>query len=559
MHERILTALVWICVVLPASVTLAATPAPDTILFNGKIFTSVPGRPNIHALAIQGDRIMAVGDSEPIRKLAGARTRQIDLGGRTVIPGLNDAHNHMLIRPSNTVVLQFQSPNPTWPDVKQAIDSAISTSPKGTFLSGVISTAIFSDASVDRRTLDALAPNHPVILTTFTGHAAILNGAALTKVGIVENEQDPLGGRYERSDDGTLTGVLREYATIGLDRRLSELTSDTDAIGELREATVDAAMRGITTIQVMSQRMLPARYVDLLKKVPTQIRMRIMRMPTTTPREREVYEGRSLPRNPAPLITVNGTKWMLDGVPFEGTFAPREQLKHGGATLDAPFFGTLQLTFPVQEIGAMLHESLQSGDQLLVHITGYPASIAMLDAMQAAGGKEVWSHRRVRFEHGDGLFPNLIPRVKEMGVIVDEQGTHLDLSSVAPELMPRIRAEKSQPMRSLLDAGVPLVLSSDDDGPSNPFLEIMFATIHPNHPSEAISREQAVIAYTLTAAYAEFTEKDKGSLEPGKLADLAVLSQDIFAVPSNDLPKTLSVLTMVGGKIIYDAHLLRNF
>jgi predicted amidohydrolase YtcJ len=182
----------------------------------------------------------------------------------------------------------------------------------------------------------------------------------------------------------------------------------------------------------------------------------------------------------------------------------------------------------------------------------------MLDAMQTAGGEKVWATRRVRFEHGDALFPNLIPRVKQLGIIVVEQGTHLDMTGIAPEVMPRIRAEKSQPMRSLLAAGIPLVLSSDEDGPSNPFLEIMLAIGHPNHPSEAISREQAVIAYTRTAAYAEFAEKEKGSLAPGKLADLAVLSQDIFTVPSDDLPKTVSVMTMVGGKMIYDAHLLRD-
>jgi predicted amidohydrolase YtcJ len=124
--------------------------------------------------------------------------------------------------------------------------------------------------------------------------------------------------------------------------------------------------------------------------------------------------------------------------------------------------------------------------------------------------------------------------------------------------MPSIRAEKSQPLRSLLSAGIPVVLSSDEDGESNPFLEIMLATLHPNHPSEALSRQQAVIAYTLSAAYAEFREKDKGSLEPGKLADLAVLSQDIFAVPTANLPETVSVLTMVGGKTVYDAHALGN-
>jgi predicted amidohydrolase YtcJ len=557
MREIILTALVWICVVLPASMTLAAASAPDTILFNGKIFAS-DGKQFVEALAIQGDRIEAVGDSEQIHKLAGSSTKQIDLGGRTVIPGLNDAHNHMRIRPADMVDLQFTGLNPKRPEVMQAIASAVLKYPTGTFLSATISTAIFRDSTVDRASLDLVAPNHPVILTTFTGHASILNSAALTKLGIGENKPDPLGGRYEHSEDGRLSGVLREYASVRVSRKLADLTSDKDAIAELRETLADAAAHGITTLQVMSEKMTPARYVDLLKQVPTSVRVRIMRMPMTTSSGRDLNEGRSVPRNPSPLITVSGTKWLLDGVPIEGTFAPRQGLASNPVRQTEPFFGNLQMSLPIKELDAMLRETLQTGDQLLVHVTGYSASAAMLDAMQNAGGEKVWATRRVRFEHGDALFPDLIPRAKQLGIIVVEQGTHLDMSGIAPEVMRSIRAEKSQPMRSLLAAGIPLVLSSDEDGPSNPFLEIMLAIKHPNHPSEAISRKQAVIAYTLTAAYAEFAEKEKGSLAPGKLADLAVLSQDVFTVPTGDLPKTVSVMTMVGGKTIYDAHLLRD-
>jgi len=440
----------------------------------------------------------------------------------------------------------------------QAIANAVSKYPTGTFLSATISTAIFRDSKVDRDSLDLVAPNHPVILTTFTGHASILNSAALTKLGIGENEPDPLGGRYERSEDGRLSGVLREYASVRVSRKLADLTSDKDAIVDLRETLADAAEHGITTLQVMSEKMTPARYVDLLKQVPTPLRVRIMRMPMTMSTGRDLNEGLSMPRNPAPLITISGTKWLLDGVPIEGTFAPRQGLVSSPARRTEPFFGHLQMIFPTKELDAMLRETIQTDDQLLVHVTGYAASAAMLDAMQKAGGEKVWATRRVRFEHGDALFPDLIPRVKQLGIIVVEQGTHLDMTGIAPEVMPSIRAEKSQPMRSLLAAGIPLVLSSDEDGPSNPFLEIMLAIKHPNHPSEAISRKQAVIAYTLTAAYAEFAEKEKGSLAAGKLADLAVLSQDIFTVASDDLPRTVSVMTMVGGKMIYDAHLLRN-
>jgi len=378
------------------------------------------------------------------------------------------------------------------------------------------------------------------------------------KLGIGENEPDPLGGRYERSQDGRLSGVLREYASVRVSRGLADLTSDKDAIVELRETLADAAEHGITTLQVMAEKMTPARYVDLLKQVPTPLRVRIMRMPPTTSSGRDLSEGLSTPRNLSPLITVSGSKWLLDGVPIEGTFAPRQRLVSSPSAPIEPFFGSLQMSLPTKELDAMLRETIQTGDQLLVHVSGYAASAAMLDAMQNAGGEKVWATRRVRFEHGDALFPDLLPRVKRLGIIVVEQGTHLDMAEIAPELMPRIRAEKSQPMRSLLAAGIPLVLSSDEDGPSNPYLEIMLAIKHPNHPSEAISREQAVVAYTRTAAYAEFAEKEKGSLAPGKLADLAVLSQDIFTVPSEDLPKTISVMTMVGGKMIYDAHVLRN-
>jgi predicted amidohydrolase YtcJ len=556
MCKIIRACLMWMTVSLAASAAPAGSGAPDTILFNGKIFTSTQSQPYVQALAVQGDRIEAVGTSQRIRRMAGRHTRQINLGGRLAIAGLNDAHNHMHLSPPDTVYLQFKSLNPTWLEVKAALSEQALKAPRGAILSATIGPAIFSDVQVDRNALDQLSPDHPVILTTFTGHASILNSAALNKLGISESEPDPLGGRYERSGDGRLSGVLREYAGLPMSRKLADLTSDKDAIVELRATLADAAEHGITTIQVMSEKMTPARYVDLLEKVPTPIRMRIMRMPLTTPNGRDIEEGRTVARHPSPLITVTGTKWLLDGVPIEGTFAPRERADLRGAALNAPFFGSLQMTFPVKELDAMLSESLKSGDQLLVHVTGYQSSAAMLDAMEAAGGKSVWADRRVRFEHGDALFPNLIPRVKALGIVVVAQGTHLDMTENDPEAMPRIRAEKSQPMRSLLAAGIPLVLSSDEDGESNPFLEIMLATLHPNHPSEAITREQAVIAYTLTAAYAEFAESEKGRLEPGMLADLAVLSQDIFAVPSDDLPKTVSLLTMVGGKVIYDAQLL---
>lgn len=523
--------------------------APDLVLFNGKIFTSDAAHPYVQALAIRGERIAAAGEDGEIRKLAASRTKQIDLGGRTVIPGINDAHNHLEIVPPNHVDLELKSPDPAWPEMKAAIVAAVLKAPKGTFIYGEMAWKIFRDPSVDRDTLDHVAPNNPVILETLTNHAWIMNSAALARAGIRENQPDPDGGRYERSPDGRLTGVIREYAVFDVERTFSDQTSEADALAEVRKTSSAAVKWGITTIQDMSNAMSPDRCVALLEKVPTPIRVRVMRMPGTTPAGRDIQEGRPAPRSSNPLIVVSGTKWMLDGVPLEGTFAPRDD-----PATAAYFVLHEQLTFPKTELTAMLRESLHDHDQLLVHVSAYPAAAAMLDAVQFEGGPRIWAKQRVRFEHGDGLTPDLIPQAKELGIIVVQNPAHFAIVNLNPHLSGVFEKTKTQPLRSLLAAGIPVALGSD--GPMNPYLNIMLASLHPNRPSEAITREQAVIAYTLTSAYAEFAEKDKGSLEPGKLADLAVLTQDIFSVPAEELPKTQSVLTMVGGKIIYDAGVL---
>jgi predicted amidohydrolase YtcJ len=526
---------------------------PDVVLFNGKIFTSNAKQPYVEALAIRGDRILATGSAANLKSLAGPQTKQIDLSGRTVIPGINDAHNHLELKPTNQVdVGMGENVDPSWSDAKAAIASAAQKSPANSLLVAEIGSSIFRDVSVNRDSLDKLAPANPLELVTFTGHAIILNSAGLKFFKIHEDQPDPLGGRFERDSNGRLTGVVREYATIDIERTMEDAVPDEAAVGQLRATLDEAAKWGITSIQDMSNGMAPARAVELLEKVPTPLRIRVMRMPITTPAGRDIQEGLGLPRNPTSMITVSGTKWMTDGVPIELTFTPRDKIKMPAAPPFDDAVTYLPLTFSEKEIAAMLKESLQNKDQLMLHISGYPAAKTVLDAMDATGGQAVWSSRRLRFEHGDGAYSDLVERIKTYGIVVVQNPSHFMALAGAGDSP----FAKAQPVKSLLAAGIPVALGSD--GPTNPFLNILFATLHANHPSEAITREQAVTAYTLTSAYAEFAEKQKGSLEAGKLADLAVLSQDIFTVPPPELPKTESVLTMVGGKVIYDAHALNT-
>ncbi|HKV77400.1 MAG TPA: amidohydrolase [Candidatus Sulfotelmatobacter sp.] len=528
-------------------VAFAQSASTDLILFNGNVFTSNASQPYVEALAIRGDRIVAVGTSKEVVALASKGTRRIDLGGRTVIPGINDSHLHLEVKPSH-YDLPLKSDDPTWQEMIDALTAAVPKVAKGTWIEGVFGPTIIDDPHATKGSLDALSPDNLVVLWDWTGHASLLNTAAMQKFGIREDEPDPQGGRFERNHaNGKLTGMAFEYAMERVIVPYVGLVSDDEAVSQLRSFFDGAAQLGITTLQDMASPISAERCAVLLERASPPIRVRVMWMGSTDEHGRAISEGRASNLHPTPLVTVSGTKWVLDGTPIERSAATRQPYADRPSTSG-------ELLFPEKEMENMLRESLQRNDQLMVHVVGDHTIETFLNAMDATGGEKVWSKRRVRLEHGDGLMPDLVPRAKRLGVIVVQNPTHFALGELFVKRFGDKRSQMLFPVRSLLEAGIPVALGSD--GSLNPFLNIMLASSHPGNPKEAMTREQAVIAYTLTSAYAEFAENDKGSLEPGKLADLAVLSQDIIKVPAEDLPKTESVLTVVGGKVVYDAKVL---
>ncbi len=516
--------------------SLADDP-PDLIIHHAKVFTADPAHRSAEAVAIRGNRIVAVGTDAEVTALAGDRTKRVDAGGRVVVPGFNDAHTHQGPRPEG-FSLSLED-DPTWALTSAGIVNATEESSSDPWIYGTIGPKLLADPAVTAKALDKVSGNRKVILDSWTGHGQIFSSAAMSALHIRDNATDPPGGWYERDASQHLTGKMFEYAGWNAERRLADSVSDDEAIEALKSYSDQALAFGITSIQNMSTMSL-ARFEKVERHGPAPIRIRMIRFPMTE--NGRVTEGRDLAPTDRerPLSIISGTKWILDGTPVEQGAALRKPYPGGGTNSG-------KLDFPPDEIKVIAKEAFDSKEQTLLHVAGDRTAAAVLDAMRAAGPAEEWRKKRLRIEHGDGLQPDLIPAAKDLGVVVVINPTHVVARSTFP-------AGAYMPVKSLIKAGIPIAIGSD--GPMNPGLNIMLATTAPGNTAEAITREEAVDAYTRGAAFAEMMESDKGTIAVGKLADLAVLSQDIFHVPADALPATTSLLTVVDGKIAYDAGTL---
>jgi predicted amidohydrolase YtcJ len=536
---------VWIAAAALLSVAAATRPASpaDLVFLGGKVFTADPARPWAQALAITGDRITAVGTAAEIRAAAGPTARVVALEGRVVVPGFNDAHTHVGPGQVAGVDVSLPSNDPALGDVVRGLTAEAARAPAGTWLRGTIGARVLDDPAATRQTLDAVAPNHPVFLSAWTGHGALLNTAALRALGVADEEPDPAGGRFERlRGTNRLSGIVHEYALARLRRRLGEQVPHADALANVRRYVDQALRLGITSAQNMGATLAAPRLAELLREAGAPLRWRLMRHSLEAPSKSDAAEGSG--RDDKDGVLVWGRKWILDGTPVERLAAMRAPYA------DRPAW-TGRLDFPPEEIRVLVERARRDGEQLMVHVVGDVAPDLVLSAMEASGGAEVWRPLRPRFEHGDGLTPALIARAAALGVAVVQNPSHFTLPELMIARLGLDRVRTVQPLRSLLAAGVHVALGSD--GPPSPFLNILFATTHPTNPKEALTVEQAVTAYTRGSAWAEFAEGDKGTLAPGMLADLVVLSQDVFTVEPGRLPDTSSVLTVIGGRVVYDA------
>ncbi|GAO43442.1 amidohydrolase [Flavihumibacter petaseus] len=516
-----------------------AAQVADLVLVNGKIFTGVGDAGFANAVAIRGNTILAVGSNANIRRHIGKATRQIDLKGKTVIPGINDAHYHH--RPAHLgYTIDFPETGVAeWSACRDSLMQAIANTPAGTWIFGSLDIGVMSDTSINRYLLDSLSSDHPIWLAAYWGHGSILNSAALKALDITGHQADPPGGMMERTGEGIINGRLQEEAQL-YGQPLPFIKDDL-AITSLRQLARDASGWGITTIQNMCTAATPEVYGRWLPAAEFPLRMRLIRWGKLSNDDYSRLSNPSLDKwLQGSRYYTGGIKWMLDGTPLER-----------GAAMSTDYadkrFWKGSLNYNEAELATIIKWSAATDRPLHIHAVGDRSIATLINGLEK--NESAGKIPRIRIEHGDGIRPEHYNALKKQKIIVVQNPAHLMMDSVMRLRWQAGVLQTALPLKSLLRAGIPLALGSD--GPMNPYLNIFFACVHPLRPQEALTVREAVSAYTLGSAKAEGREKTKGTIEKGKVADLAVLSQDIFAVPLQQLPGTRSVLTILDGKIVH--------
>jgi hypothetical protein len=303
----------------------------------------------------------------------------------------------------------------------------------------------------------------------------------------------------------------------------------------------EAASFGITSVQAMMTAYRAADALPWIETAHLPVRMRLIDFPIVAMKEWKEPASRQT-RTTSPIVTISGTKWILDGTPVERLALLRAPYS------DAPKTSGRQ-NFTGVDLREFLHRAFDAREQPMLHVVGDGAIAVALDAIEDTGGAR-WTALRPRLEHADMLQAADFARAARMGVTIVQNPSHFMIAPVLRQRWGAERVARTDQVKGAIAAGVPFAIGSD--GPINPFLNIMFATMNPVNPSQALTVEQAVAAYTRGSAAAELAERQKGTIARGMLADVALLSQDIFKVPAADLPRTTSVLTIVNGRIVLE-------
>jgi predicted amidohydrolase YtcJ len=532
----------------------------DMVLRSGAIVTVDEALPEAEALAVRGDRIVAIGSNDEIDAYVGDLTEVMGLEGRTAIPGFIEGHGHFLGVGDAQMQLKLMEAK-NWDEIVAMVAAAVEEAQPGELIRGrgwhQEKWDPLPEPNVEgfplHDALSAVSPDNPVILRHASGHATFANARAMEMSGVTRSTEDPQGGEILRDADGDPIGVFRERASALLDAAARDATPP-DPRKQAELAAREALSKGITSFQDAGSSF---ETVDVLKSMVDEGRLGIrlwvmLREPVERLAERGLeYRMVGYGNN---HLTVRAIKRSIDGA-----------LGSRGAWLLQPYSdlpeSTGLNTDTVEDVRATAEWAIRNNFQLCVHAIGDRANRETLDIFEktfAAHSEK--TNLRWRDEHTQHLHLDDIPRFGEMGVIASMQGIHC--TSDAPYVIARLGEQRAEEgayvWKSLLDAGA--VVTNGTDAPVENVSPIAsyYATVSRRlkdgsvfFPRQRLSRLEALKSYTLSAAYAAFEDDIKGSLSVGKLADITVLSKNIMTIPEDELPTTEVVHTIVGGQVMY--------
>jgi predicted amidohydrolase YtcJ/poly(3-hydroxybutyrate) depolymerase len=546
----------------------------DLVLLGGKVVTVDPKRPTAEAIAVSGDKILAVGSDKEISALIGDKTRVIRLQGRLAIPGFIEGHGHFLGLGQSKMMLDLRHAK-SWEEIVKQVEAAVRKAPPGSWIVGrgwhQEKWEKKPEPNVNgypvHAALSRVSPKNPVLLTHASGHACFANAEAMRLAGVDASTKPPRGGEIPRDKDGNHAGVFRETAQ-GLITRVHSLAErdrtpeqrSKDMLKALELAAEECLQKGVTSFQDAGSSFA---LIDVFKKLASEgklpVRLWVMVRDDNASLAKRLTDYRTIGAGNNHL-TVRGIKRSIDGA-----LGP-----HGAWLLepydDMPASTGLNIT-SVESIRETARLALTHDYQLCVHAIGDRANRETLnlfeEVFKANPSKE---SRRWRIEHAQHLHPDDIPRFGKLGVIASMQGNHC--TSDGPYVIPRLglrRAEQGAYVwRSLLDTGAIVTNGTDVPVEDVDPIESFYASVTRKLPSGAaffrnqcMTREEALRSYTRDCAYAAFEETLKGTLSPGKLADIVVLSGDIMSCPEDEIRKAKVVYTIVGGKVLYGEEKVR--
>jgi len=531
----------------------AASPAADLVLRGGRVWAG-KGRPAATAIAVKDGRVAALGSDADVQPLIGPGTRVVDLHGRLVVPGFNDAHVHFLSGGFGLLSVDLRDARDEQ-DFAARIGAHARTLPRGTWIQeGNWDHETWPSKALPTRALiDAVTPDHPVFVQRLDGHMALANSLALRLAGVTRESKDPDGGTIVRDAAGEPTGILKDNAEELVTRAIPEPSREMN-LRAARAALKEAARVGVTTIQDNSSVDALRTYQDLRAAGELTARFYVWR-----------YASSALePLEKAGLRTGLGDEWirlgalkiLSDGSMGSGTAAFFDPYTDDPRT-------TGLLLHPVPELERLIREADAAGFQLAVHAIGDRANSLVLDAFEKAAAANPARERRFRIEHAQVVRKADLARYRRLGVIASVQPSHgIDDMRWAERRIGKERARDAYNIRSFTEAGVAVAFGTDwFVEPLDPRLGLYAAVTRERpeggppggwFPEEKIALEDALDLYTRGSAYAEFAEKEKGTLDPGLLADLVVFAADLFRIPPREILTTPVDFTVAGGRVVFD-------